>query len=292
MTASPDLGDEAPAALVVVGTPIGNLGDLSPRAAAELARADAIACEDTRRTGRLLALQGIAAPRLLLVNEHTEAARAGDVVARIARGERVVLASDAGMPVVSDPGRRLVGAVAEAGLPVEVVPGPSAVVAALAVSGFAGDRFVFEGFLPRKGRARRDRLTELASEPRTVVLYEAPPRLRATIAGLVEACGPQRRAVVARELTKLHEEVLRGTLSELLARLGPDGPKGELVVVVEGRTRPPGPLPDDAVIDALRAAMDQGQSTRDAVAEVVDRTGEPKRRVYDLAIGLGEETGP
>ncbi|MEM8925462.1 MAG: 16S rRNA (cytidine(1402)-2'-O)-methyltransferase [Actinomycetota bacterium] len=275
-------------ALVVVGTPIGNLGDLSPRAAEALASADAIACEDTRRTGRLLDLSGIAAPKLLVANEHTETARAGDVIERIERGERVAVVSDAGMPTVSDPGRRLVAAVAEAGLPVEVVPGPTAAVTALAGSGLGAERFVFEGFLPRKGRARRERLAELATERRTVVLYEAPPRLAATLSDLAEVCGPDRPAVVARELTKLHEEFVRGPLERLARSFARSTAKGELVVVVEGAPADDAPPDDEALLDALRSAVADGHSTRDAVARVVAETGAPKRRVYDLALRLAD----
>lgn len=283
--------DRGPGALVVVGTPIGNLGDLSPRAAEELARADAIACEDTRRTGRLLALRGIPAPRLLVANEHTEEARGAEVIDRIMAGQRVALVSDAGMPTVADPGRRLVAAVADAGFPVEVVPGPVAAITALAVSGFGGERFVFEGFLPRKGQARKDRLTEVASERRTVVLYEAPPRLVATLADLGAACGADRPAIVARELTKLHEEVARGTLGELVARFRDGAVRGELVVVIEGAPAPPRPdetLTDDDLDAAVSAALAGGRTTRDAVAEVVAATGVAKRRVYALAVAAAE----
>ncbi|MEL7157360.1 MAG: 16S rRNA (cytidine(1402)-2'-O)-methyltransferase [Actinomycetota bacterium] len=271
-------------ALVVVGTPIGNLGDLSPRAVEELAGADVIACEDTRRTGRLLDLRGIAAPRLLVTNEHTEEARRGEIIDRIASGQRVVLVSDAGMPTVADPGRRLVAAVAEAGLAVEVVPGPVAATTALAVSGFGAERFVFEGFLPRKGRARRERLAEIGAEVRTVVLYEAPPRLGATLADLARHCGADRPVVVARELTKLHEELARGTLGELAERFSAAPARGELVVVVEGAPPTVVELSDDDLRSALAEAMAGERSTRDAVARVVATTGAAKRRVYDLAV--------
>lgn len=277
---------ESAGALVVVGTPIGNLGDLSPRAADELAGADLIACEDTRRTRRLLDLRGIAGPRLLVANEHTEEARRDEVIDRIRNGQRIVLVSDAGMPTVADPGRRLVAAVAEAGLPVEVVPGPVAATTALAVSGFGAERFVFEGFLPRKGRARRDRLTEIGAERRTVVLYEAPPRLAATLADLVEHCGPERPAVVGRELTKLHEELARGTLAQLAERFTAVAARGELVVVIEGAAPVEIELTDDELRAALVDALGAAASTRDAVAEVVATTGAAKRRVYDLAVDV------
>jgi 16S rRNA (cytidine1402-2'-O)-methyltransferase len=271
--------------LVVVGTPIGNLGDLSPRAVQALATADAIACEDTRRTGRLLTHAGLPRPPLLVANEHTELARTGEILDRLARGQRVALVSDAGMPTVSDPGRRIVDAVARAGFTVAVVPGPVAATTALAVSGFEADRFVFEGFLPRKGPARADRLSALAGEERTMVLYEAPHRLRRTLDDLVDVFGPDRAVVVVRELTKLHEEVLRLRLGAAVEHFAAVEPRGEVAVVVAG-ARPVRVEPDDAELaDALAAAMARGLSRRDAVAEVVAATGTAKRRVYDLATG-------
>ena len=270
--------------LVLVGTPIGNLGDLSPRAAAALRDADAVACEDTRRTGRLLEHLGVRARALLVVNDHTEAARIGEVLARLSAGETVVVVADAGMPGIADPGERLVRAAAQAGHAVEVVPGPSASVTALVVSGLPTGRFVFEGFLPRKGAGRGERLAAVAAEPRTVVLYEAPHRLVRTLADLAEACGGHRRVVLARELTKLHEEVWRGTLGEAVARGLEGEPRGEYVVVLDGA--PPSAEPDD---DEVRAALgverEAGASTRDAVATVAASLGVPKRRVYAIATG-------
>jgi 16S rRNA (cytidine1402-2'-O)-methyltransferase len=270
--------------LVLVGTPIGNLGDLSARAGAELARADVVACEDTRRTGRLLAHLGVRAPRLLVINDHTEARGAREVLARLDRGERVVVVSDAGMPGISDPGERLVAAAAAAGHRVEVVPGPSAAIAALVASGLATGRFVFEGFLPRKGSGRTERLAVIAAEPRTIVLYEAPHRLARTLADLVAACGPDRRIAIARELTKLHEEVWRGTLSAAVARVGEVEPRGEHVVVLDGAPAP-AEVDDDAILEAVRKAREAGASTRDAAADVAELLGVPRRRVYALATG-------
>src|SRR5690606_1267921 len=223
-----------PGALVLVATPIGNLRDLSPRAADELAGADVVCCEDTRRTGKLLSLAGIERRPLVVVNEHTEARETPRVLERLARGQRVVLVSDAGIPGVSDPGERLVAAAVRAGHTVEVVPGPSAALAALVVSGLPTGRFVFEGFLPRKGPARRERIAAVAAEPRTIVLYEAPHRLARTLADLAAACGAERRVAIARELTKLHEEVWRGTLGDAVAWVGEREPPGEIVVVLEG----------------------------------------------------------
>jgi 16S rRNA (cytidine1402-2'-O)-methyltransferase len=270
-------------ALVLVGTPIGNLGDLSPRAVEELGRADAVACEDTRRTGRLLAHVGVRAPVLLVINDHTEARAVPDVLARLDRGERVVVVSDAGMPGISDPGEQVVAAASAAGHRVEVVPGPSAAITGLVVSGLPAGRFVFEGFLPRKGSGRRERLLAVAGERRTVVLYEAPHRLVRTLTDLSEVCGPTRRVVLARELTKLHEELWRGTLGDAVRRSEEVAPRGEYVVVLDGA-----PEPAEASDDDVRAAVAEhrgrGLSTRDAVAQVAATFDLPKRHVYDLAL--------
>lgn len=275
----------SPGTLVVVGTPIGNLGDLPPRATQALADADLIACEDTRRTRALLTAAGIAAPRLLAVHEHNEAEQAARIVELVGSGKRVALVTDAGMPAVSDPGERVVAAVVAAGLPVEVVPGPSAALAALVVSGLPTARFAFEGFLPRKGADRRARLAAVADEPRTVVLYEAPHRLAATLADLVEACGGDRRVAIARELTKLHEEVWRGTLADAVAHVADVEPRGEHVLVLEGAP-PPEPATADDVTAALRRRLDAGDDKKRAVAAVAAELGVPKRRVYAAALDL------
>jgi len=268
------------AALILVATPIGNLGDLSPRAAEALRHADAICCEDSRRTGRLLELAGIERRTpLIVVNDHTEATRIGDVLARLARGERVAVVTDAGMPGISDPGERLVHAAAEAGHAIEIVPGPSAAIAALVASGLPTGRFVFEGFLPRKGSGRRERLGELARERRTIVLYEAPHRLARTLAALAAAMGDERRVALARELTKLHEEVWRGTLAGAVAWAEASAPRGEFVIVMDGA--PVGAdATDDEVRVAVGAALGRGLSARDAAAEVAEALGVPKRRAY------------
>lgn len=270
--------------LVLVGTPIGNLGDLSPRAAEAIASADLLCCEDTRRAGRLLAHLGVRVPALRVVNEHTEVATVAEVLDRVARGERVVVTSDAGMPGISDPGERLVAAVVAAGLDVESVPGPSAAITALVVSGLPTGRFSFEGFLPRKGSGRTERLREVAAATATVVLYEAPHRLVRTVGDLAAVCGADRRVVLARELTKLHEELWRGTLAEAQAHVANREPRGEYVVVLDGAP-PPAEVDDDAIRAALATARADGASTRDAVAAVVDALGVAKRRVYDLATG-------
>jgi 16S rRNA (cytidine1402-2'-O)-methyltransferase len=270
--------------LVLVGTPIGNLGDLPPRAVEALGAADVVCCEDTRRTGRLLQHAGVRAPALLVVNDHTEADVVGRILDRLADGQVVVVVSDAGMPGISDPGERLVAAAVEAGCPVEVVPGPSAAVTALVVSGLPAGRFVFEGFLPRKGSGRTERLAVLAGERRTVVLYEAPHRLVRTLGDLASVCGSDRRVVLARELTKLHEEHWRGTLAAALEHLDGRAPRGEYVVVLDGAPAP-GEVDDDAIRSALDRERAGGASTRDAVAAVAVQLGVGRRRVYDLATG-------
>ncbi len=270
------------AALVLVGTPIGNLGDLSPRAVEELAKADVVACEDSRRTGRLLQHAGIRARELLVVNDHNEAQRVEEVLARLARGQRVAVVTDAGMPGISDPGERLVRAASRDGFRVEVVPGPSAAVAALVASGLPTARFVFEGFLSRKAGARRQRLAELVDEQRTLVFYEAPHRVAATLADLATVLGGWRRVAVARELTKLHEEVWRGLLHEAVAWAEATPPRGEIALVVQGAL-PAGPADAADVESAVQARLDAGDSARDAAATVAADLGVPKRQAYEVA---------
>ena len=267
---------------MLVGTPIGNLADLSPRAVDALGVADLICCEDTRRTGRLLEHAGIGRRPLLTVNDHTEVRAIGEVMARVARGERVAVVSDAGMPGISDPGERLVRAAVAEGHVVEVVPGPSAAVTALVASGLPAGRFAFEGFLPRKGSGRTERLSAVAADRRTVVLYEAPHRLARTLADLADACGSSRRVALARELTKLHEETWRGSLAEAVDHVSEVEPRGEFVVVLEGAPEA-AEATDGEIVAALDAARRSGASTRDAVALVAEDLGVPKRRVYTLA---------
>lgn len=268
--------------LVVVGTPIGNLADLSARAIDVLSSSDVIACEDTRRTGRLLAAASIDAPTLVVVNEHTEREAAARLVGLASDGAVISLVTDAGMPTVSDPGAGVVDAMIDAGIDVSVVPGPTAASAALAASGLPSGRWVFEGFLPRKGSPRTERLAAIAEEQRTTVLYEAPHRMVRTVDDLLDLCEPSRPVVFGREITKLHEEWFRGSLADGAAWLAAKEPRGEFVVVLGGATPPPGATDDD-----LRAALATeragGASTRDAVAAVTDRFGVAKRRVYELA---------
>ena len=275
-----------PGTLVVVATPIGNLGDLSPRAAETLCSVDLVLAEDTRRTGRLLRYAGSAVPQRSL-HEHNEAERIAEVLSRLAAGERIALVSDAGTPTISDPGHRLVAACADAGMRVEVVPGPSAALAAVAVSGLASDRVAFEGFLPRRGTARRERLAALAVERRTMVVFVSPHRAGADLAELAEALGGGRRAVLARELTKLHEELRRGTLEELAAG-AQEATKGELTLVVEGAPEPePEPVGDDELVDRVRELVATGLGKKEAVARVAAATGRPKREVYQAVVDAG-----
>jgi 16S rRNA (cytidine1402-2'-O)-methyltransferase len=271
--------------LVLVATPIGNLGDLSTRAVEALRDAALICCEDTRRTGRLLQHAGVRGVRMAVTNEHTEVARVAEVVELVAAGRSVALVTDAGTPGISDPGERLVRAVVAAGLQVSAVPGPAALVMALVISGFDTTRFVFEGFLPRSGTERRRRLLEIAGERRTVVLYEAPHRVQRTLDDLIEHCGDTRGVALARELTKLHEEVWRGSLADGSTHVAEAGPRGEYVVVLEGATeRPPA---DDATIHAaLVSALQGGATRRDAIATVTSDLAVPKRRVFDIAMTL------
>ena len=269
-----------------MGTPIGNLGDMTPRAVEALRTADTIACEDTRRTRALLSHLGLpGGRRLLAVHDHNEAGEVANVLARLDRGEQVVVVTDAGMPGISDPGERLVAAAAAAGHAVEVVPGPSAMIAALVVSGLPTSRFAFEGFLPRKGPVRAQRLSEIAADQRTTVLFEAPHRVRQTVADLAAVAGELRRVALVRELTKLHEEVWRGTLAAAVERLDAKEPRGEYVVVLDGAP-PPAPAGEDDVESALRTRLDAGADKKAAIAEVAAELGVPKRVVYDVALSI------
>jgi 16S rRNA (cytidine1402-2'-O)-methyltransferase len=271
--------------LTVVATPIGNLGDLAPRAVATLDEADVVCCEDTRRTRALLSAAGVSSRgRLLSVHAHNEAARTERVLDHLAAGRHVALVTDAGTPAVSDPGWRVITAAAAAGHPVTGVPGPSSVLAALVVSGLPTDRFCVEGFLPRRGAERRRRLEHLRLEERTSVILESPQRLRATLEDLEQACGAARPVAVARELTKLHEEVWRGTLADAGVHFGGEV-RGEVVVVLGG-AEPPPPADDDAVRAAVREALGRGASARDAADTVAGALGVAKRRAYQLAIEI------
>jgi 16S rRNA (cytidine1402-2'-O)-methyltransferase len=266
-----------PGTLYLVGTPIGNMGDMTDRARETLAAVDVVAAEDTRRTARLLARFGIKA-RTTSLFEGNERARTDELVGLLQRGQDVAVVSDAGMPGLSDPGFRLIRASVEEGIPVRVVPGPSAAVAALVSSGLPTDRFVFEGFLPRRAGERRARLASLLNETRTVILFESPRRIRATLREVAEVLG-DRRVALARELTKLHEEVIRGRASEVLEQIEEREPKGEVVLVVAGaEEEPEGDLHAAAVeAEELVAA---GLRPRAAAAEAAKRYGLSANEVY------------
>jgi 16S rRNA (cytidine1402-2'-O)-methyltransferase len=282
------LSGEGPARLVLVATPIGNLADLSRRAVDVLAAADAICSEDTRVVRKLLAHAGISlsGKQLIAVHAHNEEAMAPRVIRLLAGGSTVAFTTDAGTPGISDPGERLVRAVLDAGLEVEAVPGPSALLAALAVSGLAAERFCFEGFLPRKGRERAARMAAIATEPRTTVLYESPRRVGQTLVDLAEVCGGDRAVAVARELTKRHEEVWRGSLAGAVERLADNEPRGEFVIVVGGAA-PGGPPGPEEIESRLSARLAGGEGRKDAVAAVAAELGVPKRQVYDISLRAG-----
>ncbi len=276
--------------LLLAGVPIGRPDDASPRLREALATADVVAAEDTRRLQRLCADLGVApAGRVISYFEANEAERTPRLVEALRAGETLLLVTDAGMPSVSDPGYRLVAAAAAEDLPVSCLPGPSAVTTALAVSGLPSDRFCFEGFLPRKAGERRARITELAGERRTTVLFEAPHRLGACLADLAAVLGPDRRAVVCRELTKTHEEVRRGTLAELATRFSGEV-RGEVTVVLAGAEPVVAETPEElARLVAVREAA--GEPRKEAIAGVARETGVPRREVYD-AVVAAKGAGP
>ncbi|MDT7538338.1 MAG: rRNA (cytidine1402-2-O)-methyltransferase [Actinomycetota bacterium] len=270
--------------LVLAGAPIGQPGDASARLRGELASAEVIAAEDTRRLHRLCKdLDVVLTGRVVSYFEGNEARRTPELLDAIRAGQRVLLVTDAGMPSVSDPGFRLVSAVAAEGLPVTCVPGPSAVTTALALSGLPSDRFCFEGFLPRKAGERRTRLGALAAERRTAVFFEAPHRLADTLADMAAAFGAERSAVVCRELTKTHEEVRRGSLGEL-ATWAADGVRGEITVVVAGAAEPEVELSGAELVRQVLVREQAGLTRKDAVAAVAQETGVPKREVYAAVV--------
>ncbi|MDK1476018.1 16S rRNA (cytidine(1402)-2'-O)-methyltransferase [Streptomyces sp. 549] len=278
--------------LVLAGTPIGDLADAPPRLARELAAADIVAAEDTRRLRRLTqALEVQPGGRVVSYFEGNEAARTPELADALAGGARVLLVTDAGMPSVSDPGYRLVAAAVERGIAVTAVPGPSAVLTALALSGLPVDRFCFEGFLPRKAGERLSRLAESAAERRTLVFFEAPHRLAATLSAMAEVFGAERPAAVCRELTKTYEEVRRGPLAEL-ADWASQGVRGEITVVVEGAPEPGPQEWDDAGLARLVATREEaGESRKEAIAAVAKEVRRPKREVFDAVVAVKRDSG-
>jgi 16S rRNA (cytidine1402-2'-O)-methyltransferase len=272
--------------LLVCATPIGNLGDVSERLRNVLASADVVFAEDTRRTAKLLS-HLVVSVRVVSLFAGNEQSRTTAVVDAVRSGDTVVLVSDAGMPTVSDPGATVVRAVREAGYPVTVVPGPSAVTTALALAGFGADRFVFEGFLPRKGKERAARLGELGRETRTVVLFASPNRLATDLVDLAQACGGSRQVAVMRELTKLHEETWVGTLEGAVERW-PDPVRGEVTLVL-APIEPPAPSLDDA-IERARSLVASGTSVREAARAASDETGASRREVYEALLADQESS--
>jgi 16S rRNA (cytidine1402-2'-O)-methyltransferase len=270
--------------LVLAGTPIGDLGDASARLAQVLGEADVVAAEDTRRLRRLTTELGIVVRgRVVSFFEGNERERTPELVAALVEGQTVVVVTDAGMPSVSDPGYRLVAAAIEADIHVTAVPGPSAVLTALALSGLPVDRFTFEGFLPRKPGERTKRLQELAKEQRTMVFFEAPHRLAASLENMAEAFGADRRTAVCRELTKTYEEVKRGTAAEL-AEWATDGVRGEITVVVAGADPSARELGPAELAAEVAADEEAGTPRKEAISDVAKRFGVPKRTVYDAVL--------
>jgi 16S rRNA (cytidine1402-2'-O)-methyltransferase len=270
--------------LVLGGAPLGQPGDVGPRLRSVLAEADVLAVEDTRRLHRLARdLEVTFTGRVVSFYESVEQARIPGLLAALADGATVLLLTDAGMPSVSDPGYTLVRAAIEAGVPVTSVPGPSAVTTALAVSGLPVDRFCFEGFLPRRGGERRSTLAALSGERRTMVFFESPHRLAASLADVAAAFGADRPAAVCRELTKTHEEIRRGGLAEL-ATWAAEGVRGEITLVVGGATDPPVPLAPADLAAAVAAEEAAGATRKDAIRAVVVRTGLPRSTVYDAVL--------
>ncbi|MEU0027965.1 16S rRNA (cytidine(1402)-2'-O)-methyltransferase [Streptomyces sp. NPDC006335] len=279
--------------LVLAGTPIGDIADAPPRLAAELAGADVVAAEDTRRLRRLTQGLGVTPKgRIVSYFEGNEAARTPELVDELLGGARVLLVTDAGMPSVSDPGYRLVAAAVEKDVRVTAVPGPSAVLTALALSGLPVDRFCFEGFLPRKGGERLSRLREVADERRTLVYFEAPHRLDDTLAAMAEVFGAERRAAVCRELTKTYEEVKRGELGAL-AQWAAEGVRGEITVVVEGAPeKGAGEVDDAELVRRVRVREEAGERRKEAIAAVAVEAGVPKRVVFDAVVAAKNAPSP
>lgn len=276
-----------PGHLYVVGTPIGNLEDMTFRAVRILQAVDVIAAEDTRHTGKLLQHFQIQTPQISY-HEHNRQSRIAELMTRLRQDKAVALVTDAGMPGVSDPGYELVCACLESDIPVVPIPGPTAAITALCVSGLPTDRFVFEGFLPLKHTARQERLAVLQQEPRTTILYEAPHRLLKTLADLQASLGSDRRITLGRELTKRFEEFWRGTLAEALQHFAEDAPKGEFTLVVEGAVVVPQVFSDEAIKAELMRLLAAGISRGDASRQLATTTGLSKKQIYQLSLTLAD----
>jgi 16S rRNA (cytidine1402-2'-O)-methyltransferase len=291
-TVSEPLSGSQSGALVLCGSPIGNSGDASPRLREALETADIVAAEDTRRLRRLASDLGIkVSGELFSYYEGNERGRVPQLVERMLGGSVVALITDAGMPAISDPGFRLVRAAAQAGVPVRVVPGPSAVTTALALSGLPSDRWVFEGFLPRGGGERRSRLAQLATEPRTIVLLESPRRTERLLGELAEGFGADRAAALCRELTKTYEEVLRLPLGELMTWAAEREVRGEITLVIAGAPEAPPPSATDLAASVL-AREAAGVDRKVAMGEVARAAGIPRRDVYDAVLAARALAGP
>jgi len=272
--------------LWLVATPIGNLEDIAPRAGHVLRTASMILCEDTRHSGSLLKRLGVSGARLVVANDHTEHDAAAVMLGALASGAVVAVITDAGSPGVSDPGERLVRAAVEAGHPVHAVPGPAAFVMAATISGLPTQRIAFDGFLPRGGAERRNAVTEIVHERRTTVIYEAPHRLVRTVEDLRAACGDGRQVAIARELTKMHETVWRGTLAEAAEFVSANEPRGEYAIVIAPAGDDAAEVTDESIAEELRSRVAAGVSRRDAVDEVTTALGVPRKRVYAISVGL------
>jgi 16S rRNA (cytidine1402-2'-O)-methyltransferase len=271
--------------LYVVGTPIGNLEDMTFRAVRVLQSVDAIAAEDTRHTGKLLQHFQIGTPQVSY-HEHNRGQRLPELLAQLQQGKSIALVTDAGMPGISDPGYELVRACTKAGIAVVPIPGASAGITALSASGLATDRFVFEGFLPAKGKERQQRLEFLKAEARTLIVYESPHRLRATLQDLAESLGANRPVVLARELTKLHEEFWRGSLTEAIAHYTQQEPKGEFTLILAGATLEKPQLSEEAIKSELQQLLAQGVSRSQASRQLAKLTQLSRRHIYQLALEI------
>ena len=273
--------------LYLVATPIGNLSDITERAMKVLSEVDFVAAEDTRNSGLLLSRLGIKKP-MVSYHDHNRAERGPEIIERLRGGESCALISDAGMPAISDPGEDLVALCAKEGVGVSIIPGACAAVSALALSGLSTRRFAFEGFLPPSGKERKKRLTDIAKEERTLIIYEAPHRLKKTLAEFSEYFGEDRRIALCRELTKLNEEVLRMTVSSACAYYESTEPRGEYVLIIEGV---PEATEEDVAVDIAaraEALMAEGMSQKDAIKAIVKETGLPKNKVYAEVLKINE----